>query len=79
VGTVIFSQLNDWVSWNGYFLKETGFNHFGKKFTTTVDQWVHRGFLSPFAWPVIILTFGFWLVAILLIVWFSRKLTKHWK
>jgi hypothetical protein len=77
VGTVIASQLNDWVSWNGYVLKGTGVNHFGEKFTITADQWVLRGFLSPFAWPAIILIFGFWLVAIILIVLLSRKLRKH--
>jgi hypothetical protein len=79
VGTVIASQLNDWVSWNGYALKGLGVNHVGEKITTTVDQWVLRGFLSPFAWPAIVLAFGFWLVVIIVIVWLSRKLRKHWK
>jgi hypothetical protein len=76
-GTVIASQLNDWVSWNGYVLKGFGVNHFGEKFATTIDQWVLRGFLSPFAWPAIVLAFVFWLIVIILIVHLSRKVRRY--
>ena len=76
VGTVTAIQLNDWVSRNGYVLKGVGVNHFGEKFTTTVDQWLLRAFLSPFAWPAIVLIWVFWLVAVIVILWLLRKFVK---
>jgi hypothetical protein len=76
VGTVTAVQLNDWVSWNGYVWKGMGVNHFGEKFATTLDQWLFRAFLSPFAWPAIVLTLGFWLLVIFALSRISRKFSR---
>jgi hypothetical protein len=75
--TVTAIQLNDWVSWNGYVRKGIGVNHFGENFTTTLDQWLLRAFLSPFAWPVIVLVWVFWLAVILAIVWLWQRFIKR--
>ena len=76
VGTVTAIQLNDWVSRNGYVWQGMGVNHFGEKYATTADQWLLRGFLSPFAWPAIVLIWIFWLAMIFLILWLARKFIK---
>ncbi len=48
-------QLWWWIPENGFSFSGICVNHFGEPFSCNVIDWVARAFLSPFAWPAVVL------------------------
>ena len=74
--TVALIQFQDWYLRNGFSLTGIMPNHFGEPYVTTLGEWITGGFLSPFAWPAVIVIAVIWLVCLVLIgmlVWGVHK------
>jgi hypothetical protein len=72
-------QIWWWIPKNGFSLFGTCVNHFGEPYSCNVFDWIARAFLSPFAWPavLIIAIICFAISSIILKVIRHKKLKDH--
>ena len=66
---VTVTQLWWWIPKNGFSFCGTCVNHFGEPYSCNVIDWIARAFLSPFAWPAV-------LVITLICFAVSRKISR---